>query len=167
MVCHDCERTPALLPIRNTLLSLTISPPSSSSPSVSRLWTSVAASSHSVSELINNTKKASYSRKGGLNIYENVKNSENGNKNQPYFWHYIWYFTKKFDKLARWLKPQGNHLRCQSNSAFWWCNIFYLMGIVGSVVSSLKHALYCLHQNKARPFFASQTLIFPWRVKLL
>lgn len=152
MVWHDCEHTPALFPIKNTLLSLTISPPSSSSPSVSRLWTSAVASSHSVSELINNTKKASYSRTNGLNSMKMfLKNSENGNKNQPYFWHYIWYFTKKFDKLAGWLKPQGNHLRCQSNSAFWWCNIFYLMGIVGNVVSSLKHAL----QNKTRPFFAS------------
>lgn len=57
------EHTPALLPIRKTLLSPTLSSPSSSSPPVSRLCTSAAASSHSVSELTNTKYKRNVVRK--------------------------------------------------------------------------------------------------------
>lgn len=124
-VWHDGEHTPALLPIRNTVLSLTVSPPSSPPPSASRLWTSAAACSHSVSELTNTRQKRLVVRKNMSVIM--LRSIKTGIQTDSHLIFGIklnmFYNLWQLHRPAKRLQPKETK-RCQSNGTLWWCNNF-------------------------------------------
>lgn len=99
--CNQAVPTPVLLPIRNTLLSQTVSPPSPSPAPLSWLWTSAAASSQSVSALKKWENKFRTIRRISLFFLRELRG-----KNKFPYWDYHLVFAIE-PELAKGLKRQA------------------------------------------------------------